>query len=196
MARSVNLDDMARLAAFRPPKTASGKRTIAIPEVLSNLLAPLITDRPKNESLFLTENGALMRPSNFRRRIWKPAVEAAELGQVPFHALRHTSVAWAIESGGHMRLIQQRLGHSNIQTTMGTYAHLVDNLDGDLAKQLGNSIKIPDVPQPLPERCKHHSTTVSSPGRWPSDFKAFSSVGDTGIEPVTSCVSCMFWHFG
>ena len=62
--------------------------------------------------------------------------------------------------------------------------------DGDLAKELGNSIKIPDVPQPLPERCKHHPTTVSSPGRWPSDFKAFSSVGDTGIEPVTSCVSC------
>ena len=48
-----------------------------------------------------------------------------------------------------MRLIQQRLGHSNIQTTMGTYAHLVDNLDGDLAKQLGNSIKIPDVPRAL-----------------------------------------------
>ena len=24
--------------------------------------------------------------------------------------------------------------------------------DGDLAKELGNSIKIPDVPQPLPER--------------------------------------------
>jgi len=176
--------------SFRDPKTAAGKRSISIPIVLSDLLAQLITDRPRQEALFLTEEGALMRPSNFCSRVWNPAVKAADIGHLKFHELRHTNGAWIIEHKGHMRLAQQRLGHSNIQTTMGIYGHLVDNLDGDLAKQLGNNIKIPDVPQPLPERCKHHPTTVSSPGRWPSDFKAFSSVGDTGIEPVTSCVSC------
>ena len=78
------MQELKGKVTFRPPKTASGKRTIAIPEVLSNLLAPLITDRPKDESLFLIENSALMRPSNSRRRVWKPAVEAAELGQVLF----------------------------------------------------------------------------------------------------------------
>ena len=78
------MQELKGKVTFRPPKTASGKRTIAIPEVLSNLLAPLITDRSKDESLFLTKNGALIRPSNFRQRVWKPAVEAAELGQVLF----------------------------------------------------------------------------------------------------------------
>ena len=41
-----------------------------------------------------------------------------------------------------------------------------------------------------PQRCEQHRGLVSSPERWLSTFKGFGVVGDTGIEPVTSCVSC------
>ena len=43
---------------------------------------------------------------------------------------------------------------------------------------------------PRPQRCEQHRGLVSSPERWLSTFKGFGVVGDTGIEPVTSCVSC------
>jgi len=175
---------------YRAPKTASSVRTVAIPGVLVEVLAPLVEKREPGEALFVTESGAVVRPSNFRHRIWNPAVIAAGLGSVPFHALRHSSVSWAVEHGAHMRLIQQRLGHAKVTTTMGVYAHLVDHLDQELAETLTDGIRIPVAPPPRPQRCGEHRGLVSSPERWLSTFKGFGVVGDTGIEPVTSCVSC------
>ena len=75
---------------------------------------------------------------------------------VPFHALRHSSVSWAVEHGAHMRLIQQRLGHAKVTTTMGVYAHLVDHLDRELAETLSDGITIPVAPPPRPQRCSEH----------------------------------------
>ena len=89
-----------------------------------------------------------------------------------------------------MRLIQQRLGHAKVTTTMGVYAHLVDHLDRELAETLTDGISIPVAPPPRPHRCSEHRGLVSSPERWLNSFKGFEVVGDTGIEPVTSCVSC------
>lgn len=42
---------------------------------------------------------------------------------------RHTYATELIKQGWDMALVQKRLGHTNIQTTVNTYTHLTD---GDL----------------------------------------------------------------
>lgn len=56
----------------------------------------------------------------FRRLHKKTEIKATP------HLLRHTHATTLIRAGWNMAYVQKRLGHSDIQTTMNTYVHLID----------------------------------------------------------------------
>jgi integrase len=45
-----------------------------------------------------------------------------------FHSLRHLHASSLIESGISPKTVQERLGHSNIQTTLQTYTHPTEKM--------------------------------------------------------------------
>lgn len=53
-----------------------------------------------------------------------------------FHDLRHTHAALLVAQGEHPKVIQSRLGHASIKTTLDTYGHLFDGLDEAAADRL------------------------------------------------------------
>lgn len=53
-----------------------------------------------------------------------------------FHDLRHTHAALLVAAGEHPKVIQQRLGHASISTTLDTYGHLMEGLDVAAADRL------------------------------------------------------------
>jgi integrase len=75
--------------------------------------------------------GTYMRHGLWMRRCFKPAVAAVlpQKQQLRFHDLRHTSAALLIATGAHPKVIQTRLGHSSIKTTLDVYGHLLPGLD-------------------------------------------------------------------
>jgi integrase len=78
---------------FGQPKSEAGRRTVAIPELITpDLAVHLVTyARPGDEGLvFTSAQGALLRHSNFCRRVWRPAFTAVGLPPVHFHDLRHS----------------------------------------------------------------------------------------------------------
>ena len=61
-----------------------------------------------------------------------------------FHTLRHTHATMLIANGADMRTVQERLGHANVATTLGLYAHVVPGRDqaaaaafDEMAKRIG-----------------------------------------------------------
>ena len=86
--------------------------------------------------MFEAPRGGPIRPHNFRRRVWKPAVEDSIGDPCPFHSLRHTHVAVLVAQGDHPKTIQGRLGHSSIKVTLDEYGHLFEGLDQDVADKL------------------------------------------------------------
>ncbi len=68
--------------------------------------------------------------------MWLPAVQAVGLDEVRFHDLRHTHAALLVAEGTHPNVIQSRLGHASIRTTLDVYGHLLEGLDEDAADQL------------------------------------------------------------
>jgi integrase len=59
------------------------------------------------------------------------------LKDVRLHDLRHFSATRLLAAGVPIRTVSGRLGHANASTTLGVYAHFVQDSDRDAADALG-----------------------------------------------------------
>lgn len=86
------------------PKTRAGVRTVPLPrfalDELSRLRAGLEEEPGPHDLVFDTRNGTLLRRSNFRRQVWRPAlVRAGLLGRVVSEG-GHRFVAYWFDAEG------------------------------------------------------------------------------------------------
>jgi integrase len=87
--------------------------------------------------VFTAPGGGPLRLTNFRGRVWVPALRTARLPErLRIHDLRHTSASLLIARGEHPKKIQEHLGHSSIQATMDRYGHLFPDESERLAEAL------------------------------------------------------------
>ena len=125
------------------PKTYQS-RSVPLPDILIEKLREhlnTLDDDPEGY-VFRAPDGGPIRWQNFYNRHFKPAVRQAGLPEsTRFHDLRHTFAAFLIEQGAHPRAMMERLGHSSINVTLGTYGHLLPGLDEELTRKL-NKITI------------------------------------------------------
>lgn len=104
-------------------KTDRSLRTVPLlPEV-----AYLLRTLPhKGPYLFGTRNGTLMSPRNFSRDydtfLRRLVEEVPTVRRLPLHCLRHTFATLTMEAGGGLRVVQELLGHTDINTT-ARYSH-------------------------------------------------------------------------
>ena len=120
-------------------KSAASRRTLSVPPFLMAMLAEHLaaTGRPGPDDLvFTAPAGGPLRVANFRLRVWAPAVEAAGLGDLTFHGLRHAAASFMVGAGEHPRVIQHRLGHSTARLSLELYAHVSEAADRDAAAHL------------------------------------------------------------
>jgi integrase len=74
--------------------------------------------------------------SNWRRRVWLPAVEAAGVAGVGFHDLRRTNATQLVLAGVDIKTVQTRLGHADPRLTLAVYAQAVHDADREAAARL------------------------------------------------------------
>lgn len=126
-----------------PPKSRAGRRTVSLGVETVDALRPLVQGRAGDAWLFTGSRGGPVRAQFFRENVWGPAVELANgklpspkwrgkrplptpLGKRPTpHDARHTHASWQLADGVAPHMLQHRLGHESIQTTVNTYGHLM-----------------------------------------------------------------------
>ncbi len=121
-----------------PPKTYQS-RSVPLPEFLIEELREHLKtlDGDMDGYVFRASTGTPLRWQNFYNHHFKPAVRQAGLPeQTRFHDLRHTYASLLIGQGAHPRVMMERLGHSSINVTLGTYGHLLPGLDEEITRQL------------------------------------------------------------
>ena len=126
---------------FDEPKTDSSRRTIGVPAEVMNIVAEHLARRGRpgpEELVFVSPGGEPLRASHFRRRVWAPAVKSAGLEGLTFHGLRHSAVGYMIELGAHPRVIQQRMGHASVRTTLDVYGRVLPAVDDAVTTGLGD----------------------------------------------------------
>jgi integrase len=114
-------------------------RTVTLPPFLRSMLSRHLEGVPAdpNALVFTAPSGGPLRLTNFRRRVWVPALRAARLPErVRIHDLRHTCASLLIARGEYPKRIQEHLGHSSIQVTIDRYGHLFPDESARLAEAL------------------------------------------------------------
>jgi len=162
-----SLSEVRGKVAFKPPKTAASRRTLALPAPLVDVLAEHLAEYPAvgDGLVFAAPEGGPMRRTNFRRRVWLPAVRASVGEPMRFHDLRHTHAAWLIAQGEHPKTIQSRLGHASISTTLDRYGHLMPGMDQGAADRLGVSMKHSGSTDVTSSVTEIHAGGGKTPGR-------------------------------
>lgn len=115
-----------------PPKTRKSRRSVTLPLWLGESLLKARGKAPADDLIFKRPSGLHLSNSYFHLNVWMPLMRkiAGELGAKPrIHDLRHTHASRLIAKGVPLPVIQARLGHESITTTVDTYGHLAGDAD-------------------------------------------------------------------
>jgi integrase len=99
------------------PKSEAGQRLVPLTNELVDELRGYLHGRGRDGLLFTAVDGRPLDYSNWLKRVWKPAVLAADLAQpVPTpHDCRHSYGSWLAEQGVPPHEIMVLMGHSSLR---------------------------------------------------------------------------------
>jgi integrase len=123
------------------PKTAKSRRRIDLPKSAVSALRDhrakmMVEGFAGVPWVFCNTTGGPLRRSHFHCYVFKPLLKAAGLPDMRFHDLRHTSATLLLAQGVHPKVVQERLGHSQIGITLDTYSHVLPTLGVEAASKL------------------------------------------------------------
>jgi integrase len=124
---------------FSTPKTARGRRVIALDPGTATELQPLV-GRSAGDSLIFHRNGAALEPSQVSHTFSR-LVKRSGLPWIRLHDLRHTHATLALEAGVHPKIVSERLGHSTVSFTLDVYSHAIPHLQTEAAEKIANLIR-------------------------------------------------------
>lgn len=117
-----------------PPKTKKSSRTIGVPEDLMTVL-----DNKKSVGFVCSRDGKPTHISNYSLR-FKSFLKRNKLPHIRFHDLRHFHATLMLQAGLDIKIVQDRLGHSNINMT-AHYQHILPETDKATVKKIDGYLR-------------------------------------------------------
>ena len=132
--------------AFVRPKSAAGRRTVALPlpavAALTAHRGRQSEERAKlgshyvDHDLVFTRSGGLPIHATTLTKQFQQQLQRAGLPRRRFHDLRHTAVSIMLEQGVALTTIQDVVGHSSFTLTANVYGHLAESTRRDAAEKM------------------------------------------------------------
>lgn len=85
----------------------------------------------------ITKDGSFADPAVLSRGFASMRRELGLSSGCTFHTLRHTHATWLLQGGCDMRTVQERLGHTRVNTTLSLYSHVLPGRDEQAAEGFG-----------------------------------------------------------
>ena len=122
---------------FGPPKTAAGRRTIALPAFVIDALRHHLahhTPPGPHTLIFTTPTGQPLTATTRTKTITK-ARQHINRPDITWHHLRHTGATLAAQAGATQAELMRRIGHSSTRAA-ALYQHATQDRDTQLAQAL------------------------------------------------------------
>jgi integrase len=122
------------------------RRSVPFPSALAAELSALMVGKGREDLVFASQRGDVLRVSNYRKRFFTSAVETCQAADKTFptitpHDLRHTAASLAVSVGANVKAVQRMLGHAKASMTLDVYADLFDDDLDSVAESLDAAIK-------------------------------------------------------
>jgi integrase len=123
------------------------RRSVPFPTALAEELAALMIGKDRDDLVFTDLRGGVLRNSNWRARVFRPAIERSQALDDTFpaitpHDLRHTAASLAVSVRANVKAVQRMLGHAKASMTLDTYADLFDEDLDEVADRLNDAIRV------------------------------------------------------
>lgn len=133
-------------SVIKSPKTESGVRDIYVGEDVIAVLRQAKLQYMNNAFSYgvgfqnmgfviSKKDGSPMKPDSMTQK-WERFLEKYDLPKIRLHDLRHSNATALIMAGVNPRVVQQRLGHSDVNITLNTYTHVLPEMDMEAAEKL------------------------------------------------------------
>ncbi|WP_277630356.1 tyrosine-type recombinase/integrase [Atopococcus tabaci] len=135
---------------------------VTIPKSLYDLIQAHIKERKNlrkvldltgHRFLFCHPDGKPFWPSSLNQRFAR-FQKRHNIRKVRFHDLRHSNATYMIMEGVPMKIVQERLRHKKLSTTMDIYAHVLKEHDQVAVDTLSKMVKLGDSAPNLPQSKK------------------------------------------
>jgi len=144
---------------FCDPKSASGRRVISLGEKTIEILRGhrekqlmeqiVAGDKWKeNDLIFPSPIGTPQDCANVLKA-YKKCLEKAGLPNLRFHDLRHTAATLMLQQEINPKVVQERLGHSDISLTLNTYSHVLPSMQEKAAEKMDELFTLTEVSNEL-----------------------------------------------
>ena len=118
------------------PKNNASIRKISLPDVLIEIV------KNYKKIYFSGDSSQLVFPLSETNitRVKNIACKDAGVKVIRIHDFRHTHASFLISQGVSIVAVAKRLGHSNIEQTLNTYSHLMEDEDIRLIDVLNKAL--------------------------------------------------------
>jgi integrase len=121
---------------YKARAVALDSKTVEVIRAFKTLRAAISNEFTKQEAfIFSTINNELRGPNDVTARWSRLAVKAREyfpdLPNITLKGLRHTHATLLLQAGVNPKIVQERLGHSNISTTLDIYSHVTPTIQSE-----------------------------------------------------------------
>ncbi len=133
------------------PKTKSSQRFIYMDDDLMKELRrhqlKQKEEKMKNRTVYQDKGLVFAKPDgdfttpNTVNGVFRWWVKKTDMPEIRFHDLRHTHATILLEMGVNPKVVSERLGHANIQTTLDVYSHVSDHMKQDLSEKFSEKMK-------------------------------------------------------
>lgn len=122
---------------FVEPKTKASTRSVVLDNDTLSLLKEWKARQATilNSKYIMSYNELPTQKSCIGKAITRLS-KLADVHRIKTHALRHSHASLLISMGENPLIIKDRLGHEDIETTLGTYGHLYPNSNFEVAHKL------------------------------------------------------------
>ena len=108
-------------------------------EQAKELMSIGINSLNKHQLLFTYDANKLYRPSY--SNCWlEQIIKKYKLKKITMHGFRHSHCSLLFEMGTPIQVVQERLGHTNIKTTMDIYTHVTEKQRDDIAENIAKHL--------------------------------------------------------
>lgn len=120
MQRVQRIEECRTEIVTQTPKSTSSIRRVPVTGDMARLLS---ANRQADDAYLLTgKKESFVEPRTLQRR-FKSVLKECGLGDINFHALRHTFATRAIEVGFDPKTLSLVLGHATVSMTLNRYVH-------------------------------------------------------------------------